>query len=227
MRPILTAALLALSLTLLLPAPLAAQEAENYTTTGEGLPAGTYRMDRVHTSLAFRVSHVGFSNFTAWFRDVDAVLDFDPADMATMRVEARVAANSVETNYPFPDFDFNAMVAGPDWLDAAAHPQITFRSTAIVPTGPNTAEVTGDLTLRGVTGPITLLARFNAGYSGHPMDPGGARLGFSATGSLNRSDFGMDYGIPAPGSAMGVGDRVEIVIETEFTEVPHPLAGDF
>lgn len=70
--------------------------------------------------------------------------------------------------------------------------------------------------MRGVTRPLTLEARFNGGYAGHPLERN-ARIGFSAHATLNRSEYGMDIGIPAPGSTMGVSDAVEIVIEAEFT----------
>lgn len=84
-------------------------------------------------------------------------------------------------------------------------------------TGRNTARVTGDLTLHGVTRPVVLETSFNGGYAPGAIDPMGARIGFSAHGFLRRSDFGMGYGVPAKGTNMGVGDRVEILIETEAT----------
>ena len=201
---------LALAAALLAPLPLAAQDLTPPL-------AGNFRIDMAHTRLSFRVSHLGFSMYTAFFRDIDATLAFDPAAPETMTLTASVKAASVETLYPDPAFDFNAVLSGSDLLDAAQFPDITFTSTAITLTGANTADVTGDLTLHGVTKPVTLAVTYNGGYGGFPMDPGGARIGFSATGSLNRSDFGIGFGVPEAGSNFGVGDRVEIIIETEFT----------
>ncbi len=178
--------------------------------------AGTYSMDLSHTRLLFRVSHLGYSNYTALFTKMDGTLTFDPAAPETMTLKASVDPASIETHYPDPALDFNALIAGETFLDTAKYPTMTFTSTAITLTGTNTATVTGDLTLHGVTKPVTLTATYNGGYGSHPMDPGGARIGFSATGSLLRSDFGMGYGVPAPGTTMGVGDKVEIIIETEF-----------
>lgn len=201
----------------------AALMAAPLTLTAQDLPppvAGTYGMDLSHTRLLFRVSHLGFSNYTALFTKLDGTLTFDPAAPETMTLKASVDPASVETRYPDPALDFNALIAGEMFLDAAKYPVMTFGSTNIALTGRNTATVTGDLTLHGVTKPVTLTATYNGGYSSHPMDPGGARIGFSATGSLLRSDFGMGYGVPAPGTSMGVGDRVEIIIETEFTKAP-------
>ncbi len=190
-------------------------------TSSDPAPAGTYNLDPGHTSVLFRVSHLGFSSYTARFLGADAELTFDPAAPETMQVTVTIDAATVETSYPDPAIDFNAVIEGKDLLDAAQFPKITFTSTAVKLTGDNSADVTGDLKLHGVTKPVTLAVTFNGGYAGHPMDAG-ARIGFSATGSLNRSDFGMAYGIPAPGTTMGVGDRVDIVIETEFIDPEAP-----
>lgn len=179
-------------------------------------PAGSYRLDLAHGRLIFKVSHLGFSTYTAFFRDFSADLAFDPANPAVMQVRAVVKAASVETLYPDKTLDFNALIAGPDFLDAAKFPEMVFTSTKVEPTGGRTAKVTGDFTLHGVTKPVTLDVTYNGGWAAHPMDPSGARIGFSATGILKRSEFGIAYGVPAPGSTMGVGDEVGIVIEAEF-----------
>jgi polyisoprenoid-binding protein YceI len=134
-----------------------------------------------------------------------------------------VEAKSLETDFPDPaKLDFDVQLQGPEWLDAQRHPTMTYRSRRIVPTGPRSFRIEGELTLRGITRPVTLEARYNGGYAGHPMDPN-ARVGFSATGRLRRSEFGMTYGIPAPGTTLGVGDEVEVILEAEFTGPP--LAG--
>jgi len=186
------------------------------------IPAGRYTLDRSHASLLFSVDHLGFSHYTARFRRFDATLQFDPARIADSRVEVSVDAKSIETDYPDPaKLDFNAQLQAADWLDTARHPTMSFRSKRVVPTGDGGLRVEGELTLRGVTRPVTLEARYNGGYAGHPMDPN-ARIGFSASGRLRRSEFGMTYGIPAPGTTMGVGDEVELRIECEFTGPPLP-----
>ncbi|MDB5663406.1 MAG: polyisoprenoid-binding protein, partial [Sphingomonas bacterium] len=81
------------------------------------------------------------------------------------------------------------------------------------------ARITGELTLHGVTKPVTLDAKYNGGWAGIDMDPH-ARIGFSATGSFRRSAFGVSFGVPAPGTNMGVGDEVQIAIEAEFSGPP-------
>jgi polyisoprenoid-binding protein YceI len=207
------AMLRALALSLLFACPAIAQDA---------LPPpgpGNYTIDLGHSRLLFRVSHLGFSNYTALFTKYDATLKFDPANPTAMSVSATIDIPSLETHYPDPAFDFNAVLTGAELLDAAAFPTATFSSTAVTLTGPETADVTGMLTLHGVTKPVTLAVTFNGGWGAMPMDPSGARIGFSATTHFNRSDFGMGFGVPEPGSEMGVSDRVDIIIETEFTSV--------
>ena len=110
-----------------------------------------------------------------------------------MTLEATVDATSVETNYQDPKTDFNAAL-----------------------TGTYSADVTGDLTLHGVTKPVTMHVTFNGGYAPNEMDPSGARVGCSATGSLMRSDFGITMGLPDPGKTFGIGDKVDFIIETEL-----------
>ena len=183
-------------------------------------PAGAYKLDKAHASLLFRVDHLGFSMYTARFRQFDAQLQFDPASIPGSSVTVTIDPASIETDFPDPaTHDFNAQLRGEQWLDTTQHREATFRSTSIEMTGPNTMRIHGDLTLRGVTRPMTLDATFNGGYAGHPMDPN-ARIGFSARGALSRSEFGMGFGVPEPGSRIGVGDRVEVVIEAEFNGPP-------
>ena len=180
-------------------------------------PAGSYELDRSHTSLTLRVDHLGLSRYTARFTGLDGRLAFDPARPEASQVTITVDAKSLETDYPDPALDFDAQLTGPEWLDAARYPTIEYRSTRIQRTGADTARITGELTLHGVTRPIVLEARFNGGYAAVPGDPSGAsRIGFSAQGTLKRSQYGISYGVPAPGTSLGVGDDIEVMIESEF-----------
>lgn len=180
-------------------------------------PAGAYTLDKAHASLIIRVNHIGYSNFTARFVNWDADLNLDPAAPENSSISATIDPRSIESdNAPAGFID----IMRNDFLKSREFPQITFRSTRIERTGPNTANITGELTLLGVSKTVTLEARFNGGYAGiEGLDPQ-ARVGFSAHGTFNRSDFGMSYGVPAPGSTMGVSDRVEVIIETEFSGPP-------
>lgn len=181
------------------------------------MPAGHYVLDKPHASLVFRVSHLGFSHYTAGFTKYDATLEFDPKDLAKTRFDGTVDVRSLTLNNPPAGFLDDLL--GKAWFDADKYPTITFHQTGIEVTGPNTANVTGDFTMHGVTKPLTLAVTFNGGWVGNQYDPQ-ARAGFSARGTLKRSDFGMAYGIPEPGTNMGVGDEVSIALEAEFSGPP-------
>lgn len=176
-------------------------------------PAGHYTLDKAHASLVLRVSHMGFSNFTARFADFDVSADLDPKHPERSHVDATIDPNSLSSdNAPAGFLD---MLHGVQWLDAGKFPKIEFHSTKIVMTGPSTARVIGAFTLHGITKPVALNVRFNGGYAGFQLDPH-ARVGFSADGALMRSAFGIAYGIPEKGSKMGVGDKVTFHIEAEL-----------
>lgn len=176
-------------------------------------PAGRYTLDKSHSSLIVRLNHLGYSNFTARFESWDAELALDPAAPESSQIGVSIDPRSIASDNP--PAGFIDIMRGADFLDAAQFPAIRFQSTRIERTGPNTARITGDLTLHGVTRPVTLDARFNGGYEGMHLDPR-ARIGLSARAVFNRSDFGMTMGIPAPGTNMGVSDAVEVIVETEF-----------
>ncbi len=177
-------------------------------------PAGAYRLDPAHSTLTFQVNHIGFSNYTASFARFSADLTLDPAHPERAQIGATIDPRSL--TLPSPPAGFLETMLGAAWFDAAQYPTITFQSTAVERTGPNTARVTGDFTLHGVTRPVVLDVTFNGGYAGHQLEPQ-ARIGFSAHGSFNRSDFGMGLGVPPEGSTMGVSDAVEVIIETELS----------
>ena len=181
------------------------------------VPAGSYKLDKSHASLVFRVNHLGFSHYTARFTGLDANLAFDPANPVASRGEAVIDPASLDLDNPPPGFKEALLSA--QWLDIAPFPKMTFRSNKVEVTAANAARITGNFTLHGVSKPVVLETVFNGGYRGHPMDPH-ARIGFSAKGVLKRSDFGITIGIPAPGSKMGVSDEVEFTIEAEFTGPP-------
>jgi polyisoprenoid-binding protein YceI len=192
----------------------AAAQGATAPETISAAPKGVYTLDKAHTSLIFRVSHMTYSHFTARFTRLDARLETDPANLAASKLEVTIDPTSIATDNP-PD-GFLAMIAGKGWLDAQDFPQMNYRSTKVERLGGNRLRINGELTLHGVTRPVTLEAHYNGGNAGLSVDPH-ARIGFSATGTFKRSDFGVTVGIPAPGSIMGVGDEVEVVLETELT----------
>ena len=177
-------------------------------------PSGEYRLDKSHASLIVRLNHMGYSHYTARFETWDATLNLDVAAPENSSINVTIDPRSIAADNP--PAGFIDVMRGDDFLNAAQFPEISFRSTQVERTGPNTARITGDLTLHGVTRPVVLEARFNGGYEGMALDPH-ARIGLSARGTFNRSEFGMAYGVPPEGSNLGVSDAVEVIIETEFS----------
>ena len=181
-------------------------------------PVGAYKLDKSHASLILRASHMGFSTYTTRFSRFDADLTLDPRDLAASKVTATIEASSFEMDAA-PQMCLDIM-KGPQMLDTAKYPQIIFKSEKIRMTGAKSMEISGTLALHGVTRPTVLVATYNGGYAGMPnMDPQ-ARVGFSAHGSFKRSDFGIDFGVPAPGTTLGVGDLIDFSIEAEFIGPP-------
>ena len=181
-------------------------------------PAGAYKLDKSHASLVLRASHMGFSTYTTRFSRFDVDLTLDPQNLSASKVVTTIDASSFEMDAA-PQMCLDIM-KGPQMLDTAKYPQIVFKSERIRMTGAKSMEISGTLTLHGVTRPMVLVATYNGGYAGMPkMDPQ-ARVGFSAHGSFKRSDFGIVYGVPAPGTTMGVGDLIDFRIEAEFTGPP-------
>ena len=191
--------------------PPATSPADQPMTTA--VPAGAYTLDPAHSSLIFRVNHLGFSNYTARFSHFTAQLQFDPVKLSSSTVTVRIDPRSLELNTPPPGF--KDALLGKQWLDVQRFPEITFRSTKVDVSAANVLRIHGDFTLHGVTHPVELDVAYNGGYSGHPLDPH-ARIGFSAHGAFKRSDFGVAFGVPAPGTTLGVADNVDVLIEAEF-----------
>ena len=187
--------------------------------------AGTYTLDKNHTSVTWRVSHFGLSQYTGRFTDIDATLEFHPEDPAATRLTATINPASVETDYPgdykagHPNSDFETwnedLARNANWFNADQFPQITFTTTSVNAATANTGTVTGDLTFLGVTQPVTLDVTYN-GVANFPWAPGVDKIGFSARTTLKRSDFGQTALAP------NIGDEVEVIIETEFDLVVPP-----
>lgn len=172
------------------------------------VPAGEYVVDKTHASLTWQVKHLGLSNYTARFATYDAVINLNPADPTRSTVTVTIDPRSVRTDFPFPEKeDFDKKVAE-QFLKAGTHPTITFKSTGLKATGASTGKLTGDLTFLGVTRPVTLDVTLNAATM-HPMRKIPV-LGFSASGTIKRSEFGST-------DLLGpIGDEVKLIIEAEF-----------
>ena len=199
------------ALTVMTAPAIATQDIRAVQTASE-LPAGEYRADPSHTTVVFRVDHLGFSVYTAQFTEIDIAVLLDPAQPAEAVLSVTIPVRSL--HLPAPPEGFRETLLGADWFDAETYPDMQFVATGIETTSETTANIHGDLTVHGVTQPVTLSARYNGGWVGHIYDPN-ARIGFSATAEISRTAFGMGFGKPS-GEMPGVADTVQIAIETEL-----------
>lgn len=162
-----------------------------------------WQLDHAHTQVFFTVSHLGFTEMLGQFRKFDARLVLDPEDWSRSSLEATVEAASVDMNHE----GLNEHLRNEDFFHVAQHPKLLFRSTRVEDLGDNRLRVHGELTLLGVTRPLSLDVRINR-LGEHPMRKI-PWVGFRAEGRIRRSDFGMNY-------ALGpVGDEVGILINAE------------
>jgi len=166
--------------------------------------AGAYKLDPDHGKITWSVDHLGFSTYVGQFVKVQADLTLDPADAANSRLTATIPLTEVDSNSDGLD----AHLQTADFFDTANHPVATFvsRSVTVDADDPSEATVVGDLTLRGVTRPVTMEVEFN--QAGQSM--GAYKAGFDGEATITRSDFGIDYALPV------LGDEVTLRIEGEF-----------
>lgn len=182
----------ALALTLLAQPALAAPE--------------RYELDPEHTTVSFIVSHIGFAGTLGLFGAVEGGFTYDMETQELSDLEVRVMTDSVLTLNEARDNH----VRGGDFLNVGAHPVMTFTAAGGDATDDTSGSVTGDLTLLGETRPLTLSVTLNKAAD-YPFGHKRFVLGISARGAVQRSDFGMTYGIAGD----IVGDDVQIIIETE------------
>ena len=166
--------------------------------------AGAYKLESSHARVVWRVNHMGLSEWFGDFSHATGAAHLDPHDPAANSVEISIPAGSVSTTNGVLDGELKSSA----WFDAAAFPAITFKSTAVKIDGPGKAEVLGDLTLHGVTRPVALRVTFH----GAGLNALSRRytVGFDATTSIKRSDFGVKAYLPA------IGDDVDIEISAPF-----------
>lgn len=194
----------ALAFSLLAGGAVVAQSA--MTRIPAEVQAGAYKLDSSHGKITWSVDHLGFSKYYGQFVNVSAELTLDPANPAASTLTATIPLTDVAPN----DDGLKRHLQTADFFDTANHPVATFRSTRIVvdPSDPDEATVYGELTLRGVTKPVTMEIDFNqAGQT-----RGGYKAGFDGEATIRRSDFGITYALP------GVSDEVELHIEGEFVK---------
>ncbi len=191
----------AAALLALFSVPALAQMAK---TEPSKVEAGTYKVDPNHTQVMFGVSHMGFTTYYGAFTETAGTLMLDPTKPADSKVDITVKVGSVAVQSPKLQDELKSDA----WLDAGKFPEATFKSNKVTKTGGNTASVTGDLTLHGVTKPVTLEVTYqNAGAN--PLNKA-YTAGFEVKGKIKRSDFGVKTYVPV------IGDEVDLIISGSF-----------
>ncbi len=171
---------------------------------------GVYKSDSGHAYITFSYDHQGYSRPWLRWRSWTGDLNWNPAAPDQSSITAVIDVASIDSGVD----KFDEHLKSPDFFDVAAHPQITFNSKSVVIDGPATAKVAGDLTIKGVTKPVTLDVKINRAADDDFAK--GYKLGFSGKTVIKRSDFGVDKYTPF------VGDDVAIVVEAEFVMPKEP-----
>jgi polyisoprenoid-binding protein YceI len=179
------------------------------TTTSIPLTTGTWTLDAAHSGVYFKVRHLGLTNVRGRFNGVDAWLQVGD-DLASTRFGATIDITTVDTNQA----DRDTHLRSTDFFSADQHPTMTFESTSIRELGEGEYEADGELTINGITRPVTLAIEFG-GVEVFPVD-GKERAGFVATAQIVRDDYGIDFNMPLGMDKFALGKKIDIEIDVEF-----------
>jgi len=174
----------------------------------------SWQLDPMHTQVEFAVKHFGMMTVRGHFRDVTASGNIDPNNLLVSNVDVTIDVASLTTNNPQRDNDLR----GSYFLELEKYPTVTFKSSRIELAGQDRYTLTGDLTIKDKTRPVTLQLQRYGEINDERM---GHRVAFSAEGEINRHDFGMEFDMLAD-NRLVVGQEVKIFIETEVVEVKDP-----
>ncbi len=171
---------------------------------------GTWQLDPYHTQVEFSAKHLGMMTVRGQFEDVSAVADIDPDNPEAASVEVTIQTVSVKTNNPVRDNDLRSG----NFLEVEKYPVITFKSTGVQAAGENHFKLTGDLTIKETTRPVTLdvtkYGEFNDPMMGH-------RIAYGASTQINRKDYGLSFAMMLDGRFV-VSEEIQIAIEGELVE---------
>jgi len=170
------------------------------------VPSGAYSVDSTHAYVHFQYTHLGLSRPMLSFDDFSVDLELDNADVTKSSISVKIDPKSIQAGSDI----WKSHLMGGDFFDVGAHPEIIFTSTSIEKTGEDTLKIMGDLMIKDTTAPITLDATLHNAMN-HPMS-GKPVIGFSATGQLLRSAFGMGKFAP------NVSDEVDLTISAEVVQ---------
>lgn len=170
----------------------------------------TWNIDVAHSEVGFKVKHLVISTVSGKFSSFEGKIESDKQDFSDAKIEFSAAIDSIHTGNEQRDGHLKSA----DFFDAVNHPNLTFASTAVEVKGEE-FKVTGDLTLRGVTKPVTLVAEFG----GVQNDMYGRTVaGFEITGKINRQDFGLKWSAVTEAGGVVVSDEVKLVINVELVK---------
>jgi polyisoprenoid-binding protein YceI len=173
--------------------------------------AETWQIDPVHSYLQFNIRHFVVSKVHGRFTQWGGTIQLDSQQPANSKVEIQIDANSIDTG----DARRDGHLKTADFFDTEKYPHITFQSTEVEPVGTNQYRVTGDLTIRDVSKPVTL----EVDHGGEVKDPwGNQRGGFSIKGAFDRRDFGLSFNQTLEGGGSALGDKIEMVADLEATK---------
>lgn len=168
----------------------------------------TWQIDNAHTSVTFTVRHMMITNVRGSFGTVEGVIHYDPATPNAASVEAKIETASINTGVT----DRDNHLRSADFFNAAVNPLITFTSTSVNLTSENEGTITGDLTMAGVTKPITLKVE----YLGVNKNPWGKNVvGFAAEGTVNREDFGLTWNQALETGGVLVGKEIKLALDVQ------------
>jgi polyisoprenoid-binding protein YceI len=169
------------------------------------IATGTWTADPAHSSFGFSVKHLGIATVRGTFGEFEGKIVLD-GDLVDAKVTGSAKAASIDTSQP----DRDTHLRSADFFDAETYPELTFDSTSVTEIDEETFEITGDLTMHGVTKPITLKAELQ----GTEVDPwGNDRVGFEITGQLERSDWGMKFNQALGSGNLAVSDKVKLALD--------------
>ena len=172
----------------------------------------TWNIDPVHSAAQFKVKHMMISNVKGEFTSVKGSLDFDEQNIETSRVQAEIDASTINTREPQRD----AHLKSTDFFDVEKFPTLSFRSTKVSRNGDGELAVAGELTIHGITRPVTFVVE---GPSEATKDPwGNTRIGLSATTKINRKDFGLTWNAALETGGILVGEEVTITLDVQFVK---------
>lgn len=187
------------------PAPKANKPVATVPTSAYGdAPSGVYGLDKTHAYIMFHYDHQGFSKPYLRWRHWDSSLTWDNETPENSSVSVTIETSSIDTGVDI----FDEHLRAERWFDVETYPEITFTSTSLTKSSDTQGTMTGDLTIKGITKPVTLDVTFNRAAKGRA--PGTVKIGFSASGQIMRSEWGLGGAVPV------VSDAVDLMIEVEY-----------